>query len=213
MHSALIFVFSSLASFIGSLQLGPVNLFVIDSVGKGSKTNAYWVALGGVVPEFIYCALAVYSGALFLKSPLVLLVIKILLIIVLIGMAWWFLFKKAHSAPPSASPAVTPLALQPGRNFIKGFSLAALNPQLWPFWLFMLVWFNSMAFTEVKSGLDKAAYIAGSGIGALALLIAIIETVTRYRTRLATWLNHKFYNKALAWIFFAIALHQLITLL
>ena len=62
MHILIIFFAATLTSFIGSLQLGPVNLFVIDTALNKNKANAYWVALGGVMPEFMYCALAVYSG-------------------------------------------------------------------------------------------------------------------------------------------------------
>ena len=211
MHTILIFLFSSLISFIGSLQLGPVNLFVIDTTINKNKRNAYFVALGGTIPEFIYCALAVYSGSFFLRNETIFFIFKLLLISILLIVAFVYFFKKHKliginiQAYETQSNLIT--------FFLKGFSLAILNPQLLPFWMFILVYFNTVKFLTLKSEIDKISYIFGAGLGAFILLVSIILTINKYRDRVLQLINNKYYFKVLAILFFAIAIQQLISLL
>ena len=56
-------------SFVGSLQLGPVNITVIHTVLKRRLKAGLLVALGGCVPELIYAAAAVWAGMWLEKHP------------------------------------------------------------------------------------------------------------------------------------------------
>lgn len=211
MHEALIVLSSALASFIGSLQLGPVNLFVIDTTLNKNKTNAYWVAFGGIIPEFIYCTLAVYSGSYFISNPRIFIVFKIVLIITLTIIGFIYLLKKHKNL--EIEQAKKTIEYSNTKHFFKGFLLAGLNPQLLPYWIFVMVYFNSIKFLELKSQFDKLAYIVGAGLGALILLIFIILTIKRFKKRILIYLNNKYYYKALGIVFIAISLQQLMTLL
>lgn len=210
MHAILILLFASLASFIGSLQLGPVNLFVIDTTLNKHKANAYWVALGGIIPEFMYCALAVFSASYFMNNPVILFSFKIGLIAVLTTVGVMYLFKK-HKVLKLESSTKTNDSSKT-KHFFKGFALAGLNPQLLPYWMFVMVYFNSIKFLELKSETDKLAYIVGAGFGALLLLIFIILTIHKFKANILIYLNNKYYYKALGILFIAISLQQLITL-
>jgi len=211
MDSIIILFFSILASFIGSLQLGPVNLFVIDTVLTKGKKNAFFVSIGGSIPEFIYCALAVYSGSFFLNNPKILSAIKIIFILILIILAILYFFKKHKKIETILQNKDANKMIS--KNFIKGFTLALLNPQLLFFWMFVMVYFNSITFLQLKTNFNKLAYIIGAGFGALSLLIIIILTISKFKTKLLTFLNYKNYNKILAILFFLIAIQQLSTIL
>jgi len=211
MHSIIILIFSGLASFTGSLQLGPVNLFVINATLKESKANAFWISLGGIIPEFIYCGLAVYAGDLFLSNPKIFLMFRIVLIISLLFIGFIYLFKKHN--PIKLNSRETKFALNKAKCFLKGFSLAIMNPQLLPYWMFIMVYFNSVKFLVIGSELDKLAYIIGAGMGAFLLLILIILTMEKYKSKLLTFLNNKYYFKAYSVVFFVIAIQQIFTLL
>ena len=211
MATILIFISASLASFIGSLQLGPVNLFVIDVALNKNKNSAYLLAFGGIIPEFIYCGLAVYSGVYFLSNPTIFTIFKILLIIILISIGVIYLLKKHKSLSLESKETVSELTKT--RYFMKGFSLAILNPQLLPFWMFIMVYFNSTNFLELKTELDKLAYILGAGVGAFLLLLSIILTINKFKSRILTYLNNKYYYKALGVLFICIALQQLFSIL
>jgi len=210
MHSIIIFICSSLASFIGSVQLGPVNLFVIDTAIKRNEKVAVWVAIGGIIPEFIYCFLAVYSGSYFMSNPIVFLVFRVILIVVLFLVGVIYMFKK-HKILNIETEQVS-VKLSKTKHFFKGFILAFFNPQLMPFWIFVMVYFNSIYFLELKSDADRFAYILGAGFGALLLLTIIILTVNKFKAKLLFYLNNKYYFKVLGLLFIAISLQQLVTL-
>ncbi len=209
--SILIFLLSTIASFIGSLQLGPVNLFVIETSLHKNRVNAIWASFGGILPEFIYCALAVYTGGYFLHNSNILFVFKLIMIGILIIFGFIYLFKE-HKSIEIEYNGKTKLTTR-AKDFFRGFALAGLNPQLLPFWMTIMLFFNSFKILELKSELDKFAYVLGSGIGAFFLLTFIIFTVDKFRKRILSYLNYKYYYKVLAIVFFCIAIQQLITLL
>jgi len=211
MHAIIILLSSSLVSFVGSLQLGPVNLFVVDTTLNESKKSAYLVAFGGVIPESIYCALAVFSGSYFLNKPVVFFVFKIILIVTLATLGTIYLLKKTK--PVILNRQQNSAVFSKSKHFFKGFTLASFNPQLLPFWLFILVYFKSTKLLELTSNLDKLAFILGAAVGAFFLLISIIATINQFKTRILTYLNNKYYFKALGIMFIAISLQQVVTLL
>lgn len=202
----LIFIFSCLVSLIGSLQLGPVNLFVINSTLQSGRKTAYYIAIGGCLPEFIYCALAVFANSYLLNYEWLIITFKIAFIVVLIIVGLVFYFKKQSSVTIKNDIHVTQ---KPMQHIFKGFSLAALNPQLLPFWMFVQVYFNSTKFLEIQSNLQKFSYILGAGVGAFILLALLLQIVSKYKQIFLRYLNNKYYFKALSLLFFAIAGHQI----
>ena len=146
-----------------------------------------------------------------MSNPTIFLVFKIVLITVLVTVGIIYLFKK-HKSFTLESPQKN-IESSKMKHFFKGFTLAGLNPQLLPYWMFVMVYFNSIKFLEIKSEFDKLSYILGAGLGALILLISIILTIKKFKTRILTYLNNKYYYKALGILFIAISLQQLITLL
>ncbi|PBQ30565.1 hypothetical protein CNR22_01855 [Sphingobacteriaceae bacterium] len=202
----LIFIFSGLVSFLGSLQLGPVNLFVINSVVYQSKRTAYCVAIGGCIPEFIYCGLAVFANSYLLEHKSLIFLLKIVFIIMLILVGFIFYFKKQSPIALQNETSSTEQAIQ---AIFKGFSLAVLNPQLLPFWVFIQIYFNSIPFLQIKSNFEKFSYILGSGVGAFMLLAFFIHIVNKYREKVLKYMHNDYYFKALSLLFFALAGHQI----
>lgn len=195
-----------MVSFIGSLQLGPVNLFVINSVLHDGKKAAYFIAIGGCLPEFIYCALAVFANNYLLNYEWLIITFKIAFIVVLLIVGFVFYFKKQSSITIKNDILANQKPIQ---HILKGFSLAALNPQLLPFWVFVQVYFNSTKFLEIQSNLQKFSYIMGAGIGAFILLALLVQIVSKYKQIFLRYLNNKYYFKALSLLLFVIAGHQI----
>ncbi|MBT8326680.1 MAG: LysE family transporter, partial [Bacteroidia bacterium] len=48
-------------SFWGSLQLGLVNVAVIETAISKGRKPAIWLAIGGVLPEIPYTLIAIYG--------------------------------------------------------------------------------------------------------------------------------------------------------
>ena len=207
----LIFFTSCVASFLGSLQLGPVNLFVIDSVLYKNKRSAFFVALGGSIPEFMYCGLAVYANQFLFKSAVFQITFQIAFIIILlfIGCLFWFKRPGVITIKDTSSNAKTSAT----KNFIKGFSLAALNPQLLPFWMFVHVYFNSVKLLQTQSTAKNFSFILGSGFGAFFFLTLLLVIIDKYKLSILNYINNRYYFKILAILFFAIAIQQSVSLI
>jgi threonine/homoserine/homoserine lactone efflux protein len=201
----LIFVFSSLVSFVGSLQLGPVNLFVIHTALAYGKKPAFYISLGGCIPEFIYCGSAVFANTYLLEYEGLVIFFKIMFILVLLILGLVLYLKRP--SPISVNPVK--ITQKPIRYFFKGFALAAFNPQLLPFWLFVQVYFNSVKFLQIQSLHTKFSYILGAGFGAFLLLTFFIQMVLKYKHKVLNYLNNKYYFKGLSLFFFAAAGYQI----
>jgi threonine/homoserine/homoserine lactone efflux protein len=200
-----------LVSFVGSLQLGPVNLYVINTTLYYGKKLALLVALGGVMPEFIYCSLAVYANKFLLQNTYAQWSLNTLFtaLMFILGILLWF---KKHK-PTVINNNIVLSTSTSSRYFFKGFSLALLNPQLLPFWIMVQVYFNSTELLQLKTNAHKITYILGAGLGALVLLISLIYIVTTYKNKVLILINNKYYYKVLAVVFIGIALQQSINLL
>jgi threonine/homoserine/homoserine lactone efflux protein len=195
-----------LVSFIGSLQLGPVNLLVINSVLFDSKKTAYYIAIGGCIPEFIYCSLAVFSNNYLLNYDWLITSLKIVFIAILLTLGFVYYFKKKTDI---AIKNKADVIQKPIQLIVKGFSLAAINPQLLPFWIFVQVYFNSIEFLQIKSNLHKFVFILGAGVGAFILLTFFVYIVLKYRQLILKYIGNKYYFKVLSFMFIAIAGHQI----
>lgn len=206
----LIFIVASAVSFVGSLQLGPVNLYVINTVLHQSKKSAVWVAIGGCLPEFIYCALAVYASSFLNENKLLQQLFSIIFIVVLLCVGIILMLKKKKNN--SLETVVFTAPQSAIKSMVKGFSLAALNPQLFPFWIFVQVYFNSITALQLTSKTANIAYIVGAGIGDLVLLLCLIAIVQQYKAKFIHYINHKYYYKALGILFWGIAVQQLLLL-
>ncbi len=201
----LIFIFSCIISFVGSLQLGPVNIAVINSALYDNKKATYYIAIGGCIPEFIYCSIAVFANNYLLEYERLIFLFKIAFIIILIIVGFTIFFKKQSEV---LSKKETTLNKKPIQYLFKGFLLAILNPQLLPFWMFIQVYFSSIPFLRIQSNLQKISYILGSGVGAFILLAFFIIIALKYRETILKYINNKYFFKALSLLFFALAGHQ-----
>jgi len=206
----MILFFSIIASFVGSLQLGPVNLSVIDTAIHQSRKNAFWVAIGGSLPEFIYCFLAVYAGSFLVTHETLFLILRIAIIVILFVLGISYFFKK--NKPINLEESTKGLKRTAFKNISKGFSLGILNPQLMPFWLSVQVLFNSQKFLMIDEKIDYFFFILGAGLGAFLLLATLTLTISHYKQFILKFLTNQTYNRILAILFILIGLQQIYSL-
>jgi threonine/homoserine/homoserine lactone efflux protein len=178
----------------------------MSSALRDGKKIAYYIAIGGCIPEFIYCALAVFANSYLLNYEWLIISFKITFIVILIIAGFVLYFKKQSSFTIKNSILSNQ---KPMQHILKGFSLAALNPQLLPFWVFVQVYFNSTKFLEIQSNHQKLSYILGAGVGAFILLALLVQIVSKYKQMFLRYLNNKYYFKALSLLLFVIAGHQI----
>lgn len=167
-------------SFIGSLQVGLVNSRVFSFAVSGKRKQALWAALGGALPEFIYCFIAcvfIYQvmDIIMVYKQLIQAISSLLLIV--FAFVLWFSAKR-HS--PNAE-AITTVEKKELPGFIQGLSIAILNPQLVIFWSTV-----SAQYTAMNGSFNLNTLIAfcfGAFLGAFALLLLVVV--------LAQWLSNR----------------------
>ncbi|MBI3510391.1 MAG: LysE family transporter [Bacteroidetes bacterium] len=206
-HSLSIFLFTAAISFAGSIQLGPVNLAVMQAVLEGRKKAALLIGTGVCIPEFIYSSFALFASAWLLERETLLRILEWGVVPVLLAMGIFNFIKKKDRVGDDET------ANQKATDFLKGMTLSFLNPQLLPFWLMILVMLNGYDFFRIINTADKICFIAGTGCGEFILISFVVWITHRFR--------HFFLNKFKKWsldkifgtLFILLALVQTIKLL
>ncbi|MFM9943907.1 MAG: LysE family translocator [Bacteroidia bacterium] len=201
MNEVLAFLLAAAISFWGSLQLGPVNVCVIQTALAHGKRQALIVATGGALPEIIYASLAVWGASIIEKHPTIMTVFGWLVVVLLLALGIYYFLKPYHKQEikPSA-----------GAGFAKGFMLAIFNPQLFPFWLGVLVYMKG--FIHFGNGLFSAPYLTfvlGTAVGAWLLLFTFTKLAIAYKEKLNSILKHNL-NKIVGSLFIILALVELV---
>jgi threonine/homoserine/homoserine lactone efflux protein len=204
-HSILIFLITAFISFMGSVQLGPVNLAIMQDVLNGRKKAGLIIGAGVCLPEFIYSAFALFASAWLLKRHTLLVTLEWAIVPVMIGLGILNMFKKKKQEEISEKGKST--------DFFKGFILSALNPQLLPFWLAILVMLNGYEFFRITTIADKLCFVAGTGAGEFGLISLVVWLTARHREFLLSKLHKWNLNKVFGWFFIVLALVQALKLL
>ncbi len=202
----LIFLYASLLSFIGSIQLGTVNLFIIKTRISSSKRNTQLAIIGGILPEFIYCTLAVISGKVIFENQYLRLGFSITMIIVLCFIGLQLL--KNLNKPIEVAKKTEDSQLY----FLRAFILGILNPQLIFFWTFIYFSLPEQLNKLTSSLLSKIAFVLGSGAGAFLLLLTYSYFAGKNKEKLSFFLQKRTVNQVLAVLFLLFALVELIKL-
>lgn len=168
-------------SFWGSLQLGIINIQVIHTTLHHHRHQAIMIALGGVVPEFIYTMVAIYSVDILSQNEALFSILEYLVVPVLIGMGLFMIFRKKRKE-------IKPVTFT--GSFVKGFVLASLNPQLITYWIAWLLVIHDLINFEVYTVLSpRIAFGIGASAGAFAILRLFILLAERYKTLLNRWMK------------------------
>ena len=130
----IIFSLVALISFAGSIHIGAVNLAVVQATLNRNLSAGILVAIGGSIPEFIYSFLALKGLFFVQKNQFIFEILNLSVIPIFLVMGISNLFQK-----PVNTIENKPQISTKNIDFIRGFSLGMLNPQLLPFWFFILI--------------------------------------------------------------------------
>ena len=201
MNELIAFFLAAAISFWGSLQLGPVNVCVIQTALAHGKRQALIVATGGALPEIIYSSLAVAGATIIEQYPSLMHGFSWAVIVLLFILGIYYFFKPYHEIKVKPSQ---------GAGFAKGFLLAILNPQLMPFWLGVLVYMRG--YVNFYNGTLFSPYIAfviGTAAGAWALLFTFTKLAIAYKKKLKEILHHNL-NRIVGGLFIILAIVELV---
>lgn len=159
----LVLIITSVISFIGSLQPGPVNMAVIHTSLTGNQKQALSVVIGGVIPEVVYSIIALWFSFLFLANSWLNSAIHVVAII-FFSVAGVYLLrnKQPYKSKEVSSPKK--------HHFIFGLIAGLMNPMLFAFWLMVLAVYDSSGMFDMKDIRCQASFVTGSATGAFVLL-------------------------------------------
>jgi threonine/homoserine/homoserine lactone efflux protein len=194
-------------SYVASLQLGPVNLRVIQCTVQYNKRYALRVGIGGSIPELFYTALAIIiieqiNPEQFSHNWMHAITIPLFLLLAIINL-------RKKNTPKDIEATTTP---PHGRGFWEGFTLATLNPQLITFWLIVIAFLKTKNIMTNSTLLQQGAFVLGSAAGAFVLQLTFITIANRYKE----WIEKKAgksFNKIIGGLFLLLALIDILSLL
>lgn len=200
MHYFYAFILSSAISFIGSLQPGPVNLAVLTSSVQLKYKNAFFIALGGSWPEFMFSFIAFKLAAFVVALPIFITYFKIAIIAVFIILAVYLWFSKANISASVSNK----------NGFVFGSLLAILNPQLILFWVAAIAYIQTNQVLNLfHNNYILVLFCLGAMFGALVFHILLIYLSKRWFGNMAT-VFLKYADKIMASIFVFLAIFQTI---
>lgn len=200
MEAVLYLLASAIISYVASLQLGPVNLRVIQSTIEHNKRYALLVGFGGSLPELLYSGIAFYITELFDFETFDGKWLSLITLPVFIFLAIYNFRKKDTTTEKD------PNALPPAnhKGFVEGFILAMLNPQLITFWLVIIAFFKTKGLLVDATFTQQSFFVLGTAIGAFVLQLTFIALATKYKDQIMKKMGKNF-NKIIGGLFLLLA--------
>jgi len=177
MEILLLFLLTAFISFLGSVQLGPVNTCVIRTTIYKGIGPAFRVALGGIIPEIMYSLFAVLVIQFAVAYTNWLPAMNTIASIAIGGYGIYLLFQANKKTVEYESQEKNGNQ----KPFWMGFTLALLNPMLLPFWTAVLTRLQDMELFKVSNFQYQLAFILGSATGAFCILSLFIAFTHRNR--------------------------------
>lgn len=199
-----IFLLTAGISFLGSVQLGPVNSVVLQTTLNKSLRAGLLVAFGGSLPELFYATLAIGWNEILQTNEGLLAYLQLAVVPIFIGIGVFTIIRQYNSVKQK-KPAVS---LSEKAPFVVGLTLGSLNPQLLPFWLTVLIYLNT--YFVVDSLGSQLAFIGGTAAGAFAILSLFALATFRFRERLERLFHRIPIGYLIGSVFIFLAFFQLI---
>lgn len=208
MTSLTAFLTGFVATFLGTLPFGPINLSVVDTTIKDSFRAALILSIAAALVEIVMSFIAVHCSVAINQVLENGSWVKIAAIALFIGLGLFFFFKRESKKGEEKDPKKT-------NPFWKGLIIALLNPQAIPFWIFVLTYLSMSHIIELNTSATQISviltFLVGVAFGKLAalLLFALLSKLISKRSAfLGQWMN-----KIIGSILLAIGLFQGIQLI
>lgn len=200
----IILILTAIISFLGSVHPGPLNIAVVSTTLNNNLKSGIIVALGGIIPEFIYSGLAAEGVLFFQHNQLVFNLLRWLLVVILVILAALAFFEKEKTSKTKDFSA---------KLFFKGFILSILNPQLILYWLLVVVYYQNFDRLNIKTSSDKVFFMLGASLGAFLLNYLYARWSFAKKSYIFKSFNKKIINQIAGISFLVMALFQVYKIL
>ncbi len=194
------FIFGLVASFLSGVAFGPINLSVVDITLKKNIRSALRFSMAASLAEIVHAMIAVMFGKLISKKIDEFPELNLLVIIFFVAIGLYFILKKDKPKSEVTSNSKK-------SNFVQGFMVAIFNPQVIPFWIFVLAYLKSSQTLYLKSW-HLVLFLVGVLLGKFAIL-GIYGYLSNYINKHTNNLND-YVSKGIGGLLLAVGLFQAI---
>ena len=160
-----VFVIGAVASFLGSIPPGTLNILVLQLGLENKLKAALRFALAVALIEYPYSWIAVEFEAWITSSPSIQENFKLLAAVVMITLGLLGIWT-------AQKPTMATVKMQES-GFVRGLILSILNPQAIPWWIGVTAYLKSEGWIILDTPLRLHSYVLGTSVGVLLLLILL----------------------------------------
>ena len=166
----------ALSGFLVSIPVGPINMAIVNEGARRGFWWGFWIGLGAVVMEVVYCALAFAGFTGLFASELVRAVMELTSFLLMLFLGVKYLL--AQSVPATTKTVeMVEHRLHPHTAFMIGFVRVLGNPGVLLFWITISATFISHDWMD-DTWPSKFACIFGVGVGALGWFVLLSFVVS-----------------------------------
>ncbi|HTH54547.1 MAG TPA: LysE family transporter [Cyclobacteriaceae bacterium] len=178
MYHLYVFFLGFFFSFIGSIPPGTLNVTILQLSLQGKVAIATRFAIAVAIIEYPYAWIGVQFEYWLTSSPLVVENFQLIAAVVMTALAIFNLW------PSKESPTGFAKKFNDS-GFRRGIALSILNPMAIPYWMGFTAYLKAQGWITLNTTGLLHSYVFGTSIGALALLLLLIQ----FAQRLAPFAN------------------------
>ena len=182
----------ALSGFFVSIPVGPINIAIVNEGARKGFWWGFWIGMGAVVMEVVYCAVAFagFSGLFASEMLRAVMELTSFLLMLLLGLKYLF----AQSLPAtSKSVEIVEHRLHPHTAFTTGFVRVLGNPGVLLFWITLSATFIAHEWMD-DNWMSKLACVTGVGMGASGWFVLLSYGVSlgtgKFSTQTLLWMSH-----------------------
>ncbi|HNT51026.1 MAG TPA: LysE family transporter [Cyclobacteriaceae bacterium] len=160
-----VFIIGLIASFIGSIPPGTLNILVLQMGLENKIKTAMRFILAVAIIEYPYAWIAVEFEDLITSSPMVKQNFKLLAAVVMLALGILGLWS-------ARKPSALTVKFQES-GFRKGLILSILNPQAIPWWIGVTAYLKVQGWIVLDTPWRLHSYVLGTSVGVLLLLVLL----------------------------------------
>ncbi|MCB9080411.1 MAG: LysE family transporter [Lewinellaceae bacterium] len=200
---AVVFGVTLLTSFAATIPFGPINLSVIETtVNRNLRAGCYF-AIAAALVEILQSFIALHVSPQTLVPLLDHYVVRFFVVAFFLILGFSFLLKKDGLQVQREKKK------SGKRDFVRGLTVALLNPQTIAFWIIVLAYFKSIKLVEISgntaSGLISVFILAACLGKLLALLLFVL--LSQMVISKVQFIN-RFLNKIIGILLIALGIFQ-----
>ena len=175
------FLIGVLSGFITSVPVGPINVTIVNEGARMGFRSAFFVGIGAVTMEVLYCMIAFTGFAALFDSRLIRTLMELMsfLLLSILGLKY-LLARQVKVKVLAANYLEEKLHLQAA--FMIGFLRILLNPVVLLFWITMATTVISHELVSIQFT-SKSFYIAGVAVGCLGWFWFLAYEVAKRRQK------------------------------